>query len=271
MDASPGEDSPPSSTDLAGWRDAVADGRFRKFPMEAIVAALQDLRPNRNTTVRNDLAKYLSESIYRYLWRKVGRNHPNGGRDIIDDVHFRIFEALAQPDSADGRGLRVAFFSRVMFRLKDAIATEARARRTPDEATVRKRSKAKTDTNPGKEGGEEVELVELGRHPDLAQGREPFDGEDWTPSKNRHDPTLLDGVRDADENIDVARLLEEHIPDYKKRFAFRLHMDDIPYKSKKASVTSIAKALGIDEKTARDWIKEVTEILKAKMQKGTKP
>ncbi|MGH7015274.1 MAG: hypothetical protein ACREEL_14185 [Stellaceae bacterium] len=198
--------------------------------MEAIVAALQDLRPNHDTTVRNDLAKHLSDSIYRLLRRNVGRNHPNEGWNIIDRVHFQIFEALARPHTADGRGLRVALFSRVMFRLKDAIATEAKARRVPEEATVRKTKKATTDTKPGEEDGKEVELVEIGEHPDLAAEREPSDGEERMPSKIRQDPALLDGVRDADQKIDVDRFLEENVADDRKRLAFRLFMDRIPYK-----------------------------------------
>ena len=38
-------------------------------------------------------------------------------------------------------------------------------------------------------------------------------------------------------------------------------MNDVPYKSKRKDVDSIAKALGISEKTAREWIKEVRKTL----------
>jgi hypothetical protein len=40
-------------------------------------------------------------------------------------------------------------------------------------------------------------------------------------------------------------------------------MDDVPFKSKKHH--SIAKALGIDEKTARLWIEEIKAQLKEKI------
>jgi 5'-3' exonuclease len=39
-------------------------------------------------------------------------------------------------------------------------------------------------------------------------------------------------------------------------------MDEVPYKSKRKGVDSIAGALGISEKTAREWIKEVKDTLK---------
>jgi hypothetical protein len=53
-------------------------------------------------------------------------------------------------------------------------------------------------------------------------------------------------------------------------------MDGVPFKSKKSA--SIADALGISEKTAREWVKEVQgllsslpaaqELLKSKMRGG---
>ena len=59
------------------------------------------------------------------------------------------------------------------------------------------------------------------------------------------------------------RFLAENIKDDRKRLAFRLYMDDVPFKSKRHH--SIAKALGIDEKTARLWIEEIKAQLKEKI------
>ena len=70
-------------------------------------------------------------------------------------------------------------------------------------------------------------------------------------------------MRAADEQIDVDRFLEENIKDDRKRLAFYLFMDDLPFKSKKFA--SIARALGIDERTARQWIEEIKKQLKAKI------
>ena len=57
------------------------------------------------------------------------------------------------------------------------------------------------------------------------------------------------------------------IPDPKKRFAFRLHMEGVPAKSKKGF--SISDALRISDKTAMKWIAEVQELLKCTL--GEKP
>ena len=83
-------------------------------------------------------------------------------------------------------------------------------------------------------------------------------------------PALLDGVRATDQQIDTDRFLAENIKDDQKRLAFRLYMDDVPFKSKKHH--SIAKALGIkredgealdrgDQGTAqrKDWRPDMTD------------
>src|ERR1035441_8389116 len=43
MDMQTGEEVPPKSTDLAGWRQAIATDRLKLFRLEALVAAFQDL------------------------------------------------------------------------------------------------------------------------------------------------------------------------------------------------------------------------------------
>ncbi len=261
MDASTGEKPPPDSTDVAGWKRLVANGLLDRLDLEAVAAALQDLRLNTDLGLRNDLAKNLSDRVYRLLRGQVGRNHPNEGWDIIDRVHIQVFEALAQPGSADAKGLRQAFVPRVLFRLKDAIAKEARERRTPDEIIVKPRQKAAADPRDG--DGEEVEFVDVNQQPDVAEAAGPPDGDGAPPATARWNPALLDGVHATDQQIDTDRFLAENIKDDQKRLAFRLYMDDVPFKSKKHH--SIAKALGIDEKTARLWIEEIKAQLKEKV------
>jgi DNA-directed RNA polymerase specialized sigma24 family protein len=224
MDDTTSEDPPPESTDLPGWRQVIADGCLRHFRPEAIVAAIQDLGPHTDKTVLNPLAKHLSDRMFFMLRRLVGRNHPNHGQDIIERVHIQLWEALLQPTSADGKALRVAFGSRLKFRLKDALAIEARSFRTPTEDP---------------KGGA---ILSLAEHPDLAEVEASVDA--------------------IDERIDVDRILE-NVTDGNKRLAFRLFMDGVPYKSKKSN--SIAEALGISERTAREWIKEAQELLQRKM------
>ncbi|HKX50762.1 MAG TPA: hypothetical protein VJQ48_10075 [Candidatus Binatia bacterium] len=262
MKALAGTDPPPKSTNLAEWQEVVAKRRLGEFSLEAITAAFLDLGPNADRSIRHDLARYISDEIYTRLRRNVGRNHPNEGNDIIDRVHFQLFEALARPQSKDAKGMRVAFASRVMFRLKDAIAVEARAQRVPDETATKENKKSKNDKTLKKDG-ETILHVEISKHPDLIQEVISDDLEFVGGSGIQRDPTLMAGVCDTDENFDVNRFLMENIPDYKKRLAFRLFMEDVPYKSKKAN--SIAEALDIDEKTARLWIEEVQGELRTKI------
>lgn len=263
MDAKLAEEAPPESTDLAAWRRAVAAGRCFRFPLEAIVAAIQDLGPNADKAVRNALAKHLSVEIVTLLRRNTGRNHPNKGEDIIDRVHFQVFEAVARPESADGKALRVACVARVLFRLKDAIAKEARDRRVPGETQTGKSKKKNEAPKLDNEGRTAVNVVATEVDPDVAEEIEHSDGEEAPSPRFKHDPSLMDSVREFDEQIDVNRFLEENISDDRKRLAFRLFMDGVPYKSKKSN--SIAKALGVDEKKAREWIHDVREQLKGKV------
>jgi hypothetical protein len=226
-------DSSPKSNDLDGWKAAVAAGHLRSFRLESIAAAFQDLG-NQDNGLRERLAKHLSDSILGILRPRVSYNQPNGGWDIVFRAHQMIFEALLRPRSADGRALREAFVPRVQYRLKDALADEAKERRVPDENAS---------------GG--------------AIASEFADGSDG--SDTRHQLIFasppFDEIEIADEEIDVSRILA-CIPDARKRLAFRLFMDGVPFKTKKNKVTSIAAALGVSEKTARDWIAEVRDVLR---------
>lgn len=253
------EKPPPKSTDLEGWRRAIAEGQLRHFRLEAIAAAFQDLGLFTDRDVRNALTKHLSDSIMGMLRKRVGFNRPNKGEDIILEVHGQIFAALLQPRSADGKALRQAFGIRVNYRLKTALADELRSRVIP---APKSKKHFRTDSNEKPRnipGDEEVELVSLGQDPScIVQANDDYN-EEMAPGKNDLDPTLFDGVRTSDEQIDVNRILES-IPSYKKRLAFRLYMDDVPFKSNKGN--SIAKAVGVSERTVRAWIEEIEADLK---------
>ena len=69
---------------------------------------------------------------------KIGRNYRNQGEDIITSAHGQLVVALFEPQSADGKGLRVAFVPRVQFRAADAIRAEQKdeARAFPPESTL---------------------------------------------------------------------------------------------------------------------------------------
>lgn len=260
------EPPPPQSNDLAGWKLAVANGTFRQFRLEEIVAAIQDLWPHTDKVVLHALAKHLSDSMINILRDCVYFSHANHGQDIIDRVHSQLWEALLQPKSADGKGLRLAFGPRLKFRLKDAIAVEARGFRSPDEYSVGGSKKGKKSKNTDQDT--ERTIGSLSEHLD-----EPHDAgdsdDDSSPSKRTSrcaDHGLLERARIAEEERHVESVLRL-ITDDRKRLAFRLFMDGVPYKSLKSH--SIAAALDISEKTAREWIKEVQVLLKSKMGDNT--
>jgi hypothetical protein len=252
-------EEPPDSKDLKGWRQAVADRKLAFYPMGAIVAAFLDLGPI-DEPLRNTLAKAISDDIYRRLKRSVGRNHPNGGEDIIERVHFQLFEALAQPDCADAKGLRDAYIPRLTFRIKDAIAKEKRQSRDGEPAP--KSTKAKSGKAPDEDEHEAVEIVSMEQHPDLVEKPVIGDGEDAGLFSRAADVALLESVAYLDQQIDVTRLLKQHVPHLRKRLAFQLHMEQVPSKTKKAHVLSIANAVGFDESTVRLWIAEIQATLK---------
>jgi hypothetical protein len=256
-------EEPPDSKDLKGWEQAVAARRLASYPVGAIVAAFLDLGPNMDERLRNALARPISDDIYRRLKQNVGRNHPNGGEDIIERVHGQLFEALAQPNSADAKGMRVAYVPRVMFRIKDAIAKEKRERREGEPAP--KTAKRKSGKAPGKDETDEkeaVEIVSLDQHPDVVEKPATGDGEDAGRFSRAADVTLLESVEYLDQQIDVTRLLVKHVPNLRKRLAFQLFMEQVPAKTRRARVLSIADAVGVDESTVRDWIAEIQATLK---------
>ena len=150
MEAHTDEEPPPRSTDLDGWREAVADGRFRNFKMEAIIAAIQDLGPKTDKRVLNPLLLHASDTIVRILRSKVGRNHHNAGEDMITRAHGQLIQAMLNPKSADGKALRVAFVPRVQFRAADAIRVEQKNEK-------RERADEAIDDLPGESPPQEID------------------------------------------------------------------------------------------------------------------
>lgn len=249
MDETPRPQQAPEPTDLEGWRQAIRQGLLSRFRLEALVTAIQDLGPLAEPNVRNPLAKHLSDAMSRLLRRLVGPNHPNRGEDIIYRVHGQLFEALLKPNSADGKALREAFTARVSFRIKDAIAAEGQHSRIP--AQAKKSVK-------GRKIEEAVRIVPSHETPDAANDSDSDD--DGSPRNSNRDLTLLDPVRNLDQCIDIVHFMKA-VPDERKRLAFYLSMDDVPFGSKRGD--SIARALGISAKTAKQWVEEVQEILQS--------
>jgi len=273
---------PPPSTDLEGWRQAIAGGRLRKFRLEAIAAAFQDLGET-DLRVRQDLAKHLSGAIIGMLRKRVDTKKPNGGEDIIFEVHEVIFVALLNPGTADGKQLRKGFGGIVNFRLKDALAQSHSDQIVPapkpNKSSAKSRAQSATGAvaKPAKKTAEEIaaEVDEVANAlkqdvadlPDEKANEEkppeavhvddrppPYIMDDAEideigPGKNEYDASLMAVVRDMDGEIDRQRILAK-IPDRVKQLAFSLHMDREPQ-------DIIARACGVSTRTIRTWISEI--------------
>lgn len=244
-----------SPADLEYWRQALRDGTAEKLAKEIIVCAFLDLGPDIDIDVRNGLTRILSHDIYGRLHRAIGRNHPNRGDDIIQRVHFQIFEALGQPQSADALGLREAYASRISFRIKDAIAKERRERRALSEPAVFSSPQTLSLVQDGADDGSQPPAED-----DVVEG-DDFAEEVQTGGPYRNIKSASEEADLLAQQIDVVRLLKAHVPDERKRHAFLLHMEQVPFKSKKPNVRTIAKAMNIDESTARKWIEEIQKTL----------
>jgi DNA-directed RNA polymerase specialized sigma24 family protein len=274
---------PPPSTDLEGWRQAIAEGRLRKFRLEAIAAAFQDLGET-DRRVRQDLMKHLSGAIIGMARVRVDVRKPNRGNDIILDAHEAIVAALLDPSTADGKQLRKGFGGIVNFRVKDAIARSDHDQIVPAAKSSASSAKAKgkrADKTKAKKTAQELAAEldeaanalkkEMADSPDDKPNEEvPSDADNVDdrpppyvadeaeddaigPGKNSYDPTLMAVVRDMDTEIDRRRILAK-IPDRVRQLAFSLHMDG----EKQAT---IAEACGVSTRTIRTWIDEIQEDL----------
>jgi hypothetical protein len=256
----------PKSTDLAGWHQAVAENRLGCLKLEAITAAFQDLRrrSDREDYVEQALIKYLSDSILRTLRKHVGTNHPDGGREIILRAHHQLIAALLKPGSADGKGMRVAFASRVIFRMKDALVVEFRERHVAGFTPLAKEGRPRRigkNANPEVSSLDDSELDEpLSLEACSGESEDNESGDDELASRLPRRRVETDESRETCEQIDVDRILSR-IRDFRKRLAFQLYLKDVPFKSKRPDVDTIAKAVGISERTARAWVQEVIEFL----------
>jgi hypothetical protein len=106
------------------WRRAAASEGLGRYPIERVVEATQTLGVGAHRQVVNSLIAHISGEMLRWLRGFVGRNRRNQGVDIIEDVHSKMIEAVLRPESADGIGLRTAFYKRLQFRATDAIQDE---------------------------------------------------------------------------------------------------------------------------------------------------
>jgi DNA-directed RNA polymerase specialized sigma24 family protein len=255
-----GEDSPDSS-DLAGWRRAVEEGRLGSLRPETLLCAVQDLGPDADPRVLNPIAKRLSEIIMRMVRKYVGTNKPNRGEDIIQRVHEGIWITLLDEESEERRTLRDGLGGIVKFRCLDAIALENKHSRIPLEPKLRE---GKRNEDPAKVPMDRTRAAEVShlvapqdpKHPG-ATG-DGFSGNDAVSARKPADPAQFQEMQHLEAHVDIERVLA-CITDDRKRLAFCLFLEDFPYGSKKTA--SIAEAVGISSKTAEHWIEELIALL----------
>lgn len=267
-------DDPPLSTgDLeATWQKLIVAGLLPRQPPESLVIALQDLGPAAGRDIRSAIGTQLSTVIMTSLHKRVGKNHPNNGEEIIERVHGELIDAIFDPSSSDGVAMRKAFYMILNFRIKDAISTEFKHSRIPTFYAGKSARKRIVDDKssvcpPSSMGGKPMspdgnrgepqaaldgsdEQIRTGIYADN-QGFDRDDGE--LHLGEVADAFALAQFRDLEQKMDVERILAS-ITDLRKRSAFRYHMDLTPKKS-------IAAALGVDRKTVGKWISEVQEQL----------
>jgi DNA-directed RNA polymerase specialized sigma24 family protein len=221
-------DEPPSLSDLDGWKGAANDGRLAKYRSEDIVAAIQRIGSHGDQKLRGDLLVHISNRLTRIIRPRVGRNHSNGGEDIVQRAHDRLIVAILMPGSADGKALRKTFRACVQSRLADAIRSERlHAARYLSFSAL-----------PQPDGNVEDET-------------EAFEQSDGKPANQ------------VEQEVHVERVLQK-IDDQRKQRAFRLHMEGVPLEPGKGT-TSIAQELSVSAKTAGKWIAEVQEFLKTEI------
>jgi hypothetical protein len=254
------EDSPPASSDVEGWRRAIARGQLSAFRPEDLLCAVQDLGPDTDPKVMNPIAKQLSDIIMKMARRHIGTNKPNQGQDIILLVHGGIWTSLLDKDSEDGKTMRSGLGGIVRFRCFDAIALHNRHSRIPLEPKLRDVKKNENpDTVPmdPRKAGAVSHLVSV-QDPKLRPEDDGFSGDEAVSVRVSADPSLFEAMRQLESRVDVERVLA-HIADDRKRLAFRLFMEDVPNGSKRT--LSIAEAVGISPKWADVWIRELIEFL----------
>ena len=210
------DDEPPLPTDHDAWRRIVDCGRLGAYREEWIVAAIRAAFGKKGVDQRfvRAMITFISDRMMKILRYEVpGKRFPNEGRDIIENAHSALLNAMLSPNSADGKALCKWFRPTLRSRAIDHIRPVL---------TAQKHS---------------VDVVD-----------DPGDMPD--PQTRLFSKT--------EQDLHVHRLLDR-IRDKKKRAAFKLYMEGVPFGGRKGA--SIADILEITPETASAWVKDVQEQL----------
>ena len=114
----------PDPGDIEAWRRLVERKSLSKIEGQCLVAAAQETGPSGDKRVLSSVMKEISDRMMRILRKHIGRNYRNEGRDMIEEAHGKLIEAVLKPKSADGSAMRTAFVTTVRHRAADAIRRE---------------------------------------------------------------------------------------------------------------------------------------------------
>lgn len=89
--------------------------------VEATVHRFWEARTQGDERLMGSLACEISDEVLNFLTRRAKTSLPNRGLDLVEEVHFKIMEALLDPGSADGQALGQHFYPRVYNRYLDAL------------------------------------------------------------------------------------------------------------------------------------------------------
>ena len=127
------------------WKRIIKAEALATVKAEEIFVACRSLDRDLDGQLVGELMAGLAERAARFLRTRVGRNHPNGGADIIHATIGKLQDAILDPSHTDAVGYSTGFFAKLDLRLMDQL----------------RRSKTRSSRE------QEVKLDEDGNEPDM--------------------------------------------------------------------------------------------------------
>lgn len=130
------DDEPPLPDDHQSWRQVVEHGQLSGFREGVIVGAIRAnyRRAGVDQHFVREMIRFISRRMLELIRGEISSTaFPNQGRDIVEDVHAAMVDALLSPTAADGEGLRKWFKSTLRKRSIDHARKAIIAmKRSPD-------------------------------------------------------------------------------------------------------------------------------------------
>lgn len=116
------DDEPPLPGDHQSWRRVVDHGQLSGLPEGVIVGAIRAnyRRSGVDQQFVREMIRFISRRMLEVIRGEISSTaFPNQGRDVVEDVHAAMLDALLSPTAADGEGLRKWFKSTLRTRSID--------------------------------------------------------------------------------------------------------------------------------------------------------